>query len=157
MHTYLEKEIALKEQKLSLSLLASLALLMASGPFAIDMYLPTLPTLAREFMVSEASVQLTLTAFMVGMAVGAAGGRHHLRFARPQAFVVGGRWSEPHCVSALRYRPAHLGAGSRSTLTWFWFGGMCGARSRNRSRPGLWQRRCKGIHCDDGDPKAWLP
>ncbi|AZA10633.1 multidrug effflux MFS transporter [Corynebacterium gerontici] len=43
---------------------------MASGPFAIDMYLPTLPALAREFMVSEASVQLTLTAFMVGMAVG---------------------------------------------------------------------------------------
>ncbi|GGG79928.1 multidrug effflux MFS transporter [Corynebacterium pelargi] len=60
----------MRESRISTGLLAGLALLMASGPFAIDMYLPTLPALAKDLRTPESSVQLTLTAFMVGMALG---------------------------------------------------------------------------------------
>ena len=43
---------------------------MAIGPLAIDMYLPALPTLATEFNVSAARVQHTLSAYLLGLAVG---------------------------------------------------------------------------------------
>jgi DHA1 family bicyclomycin/chloramphenicol resistance-like MFS transporter len=43
---------------------------MAIGPLAIDMYLPALPTLASEFSVSAARVQHTLSAYLLGLAVG---------------------------------------------------------------------------------------
>lgn len=47
-----------------------LALLAASGPFAIDMYLPTLPELATDLHSTTSTAQLTLSGFMVGMALG---------------------------------------------------------------------------------------
>jgi len=40
-----------------------LGLLSAVGPFAIDMYLPALPTIAADLHASTASTQLTLTVF----------------------------------------------------------------------------------------------
>jgi DHA1 family bicyclomycin/chloramphenicol resistance-like MFS transporter len=43
---------------------------MATGPLAIDMYLPALPTLAAEFAVDAARVQHTVSAYLFGMAVG---------------------------------------------------------------------------------------
>src|SRR5438094_3926269 len=43
---------------------------MAIGPLAIDMYLPALPTLATEFSVDAARVQHTLSAYLLGLAVG---------------------------------------------------------------------------------------
>jgi MFS transporter, DHA1 family, multidrug resistance protein len=43
---------------------------MAIGPLAIDMYLPALPTLATDFKVSAARVQHTLSAYLLGLAVG---------------------------------------------------------------------------------------
>src|SRR5438045_5974031 len=43
---------------------------MAIGPLAIDMYLPALPTLATEFKVDAARVQHTLSAYLLGLAVG---------------------------------------------------------------------------------------
>src|SRR5438067_9684409 len=43
---------------------------MAIGPLAIDMYLPALPTLAAEFDVSAARVQHTLSAYLLGLAIG---------------------------------------------------------------------------------------
>jgi len=42
----------------------------AIGPLAIDLYLPAFPELARALHTSEAMVQLTLTATLVGLAVG---------------------------------------------------------------------------------------
>lgn len=51
-------------------LLATIALLTAIGPFAVDMYLPTFPDLAGDLSTSAARVQLTLTTFMLGMAAG---------------------------------------------------------------------------------------
>jgi len=56
--------------EVSLKLLVTLALLCAIGPFAVDMYLPTFPALATDLSTSAASVQLTLTTFMLGMAAG---------------------------------------------------------------------------------------
>ena len=52
------------------SLLAVLALLSAIAPFAIDMYLPAFPQMMTDLDTSATSVQLTLTTFMLGLAVG---------------------------------------------------------------------------------------
>jgi DHA1 family bicyclomycin/chloramphenicol resistance-like MFS transporter len=49
-----------------------LGALTAVGPLAIDMYLPALPTIAREFGVQVASVQASLAAYFVGIAIGQA-------------------------------------------------------------------------------------
>ncbi|MCK7638376.1 multidrug effflux MFS transporter [Corynebacterium pygosceleis] len=56
--------------ELGVGLLAALALMISAGPFAIDMYLPALPTLRRDLGATTVGAQLTLTTFMVGMAVG---------------------------------------------------------------------------------------
>ncbi|GAA0257874.1 multidrug effflux MFS transporter [Cryptosporangium japonicum] len=47
-----------------------LALLSAIAPLATDMYLPGFPTMADELSTDAASVQLTLTTFMAGLAIG---------------------------------------------------------------------------------------
>ena len=47
-----------------------LGALTAFGAVAIDLYLPTLPAIARDYGVSAAAVQLTLSTFFVGMAIG---------------------------------------------------------------------------------------
>lgn len=53
---------------------ARLALLLgafvALGPLTIDMYLPALPTIREELGTSSATVQLTLTGTLVGLALG---------------------------------------------------------------------------------------
>ena len=59
-----------QSSKTSASLIAMLALLSAIGPFAIDMYLPAFPQMMSDLGTSAATVQLTLTAFMLGMALG---------------------------------------------------------------------------------------
>jgi MFS transporter, DHA1 family, multidrug resistance protein len=46
-----------------------LGLLAAVGPFAIDMYLPALPTIAADLSASPAATQMTLTAFFVAFGV----------------------------------------------------------------------------------------
>lgn len=51
-------------------LLVVLALLSAAAPFAIDMYLPAFTDLAGDLGANAASVQLTLTTFLIGLAVG---------------------------------------------------------------------------------------
>lgn len=49
-----------------------LGALTAMGPLAIDMYLPALPTIARELATSSASVQGSLAVYFIGIAVGQA-------------------------------------------------------------------------------------
>jgi len=49
-----------------------LGALTAFGPVSIDLYLPALPELARDFGTHESQVQLTITACLVGLAVGQA-------------------------------------------------------------------------------------
>jgi DHA1 family bicyclomycin/chloramphenicol resistance-like MFS transporter len=51
-------------------LLASLALLSMISPFATDMYLPSFPRIAVELSTVPSGVQLTLTTFLVGVALG---------------------------------------------------------------------------------------
>ncbi|MDO5511691.1 multidrug effflux MFS transporter [Corynebacterium sp.] len=57
-------------QQLTVRLLMALALLSASAPFAIDMYLPALPDIARDLGTTQPMVQLTLSAFLAGLAGG---------------------------------------------------------------------------------------
>ncbi len=47
-----------------------LGALVAIGPLSIDMYLPALPQLAGEFSTTASLVQMSLTACLLGMAVG---------------------------------------------------------------------------------------
>ena len=49
-----------------------LGALTAMGPLAIDMYLPALPTIARDLNVSAAAVQVSLALYFVGIALGQA-------------------------------------------------------------------------------------
>jgi DHA1 family bicyclomycin/chloramphenicol resistance-like MFS transporter len=49
-----------------------LGALTAIGPLAIDMYLPALPTIAREFRVDASVVQSSLASYFIGIAIGQA-------------------------------------------------------------------------------------
>ncbi len=52
------------------ALTALLAALTAIGPLTTDMYLPSLPDIARQLNASTAQVQLTISAYLIGFAVG---------------------------------------------------------------------------------------
>ncbi len=54
----------------SFRLAALLTTLVALGPLSTDLYLPSLPTLAAVFSTDAARVQLTLSVFLAGFAVG---------------------------------------------------------------------------------------
>ena len=54
----------------SLGEILLLGSLTAFGAVTIDLYLPTLPAIARDYSASPAVVQLTLSTFFVGMALG---------------------------------------------------------------------------------------
>lgn len=51
-------------------LLFALALLSALGPLSVDMYLPAFTTMAADLDTSASAIQLTLTAFLFGLAAG---------------------------------------------------------------------------------------
>jgi len=51
-------------------LLLILGVLSAFGPLSIDMYLPALPALSRDLRASAAQTQLTLSACLLGLALG---------------------------------------------------------------------------------------
>lgn len=53
-----------------LKMAAILGLLAAIGPLSIDMYLPSLPAIAENLNTSASLVQLSLTFFMAGLALG---------------------------------------------------------------------------------------
>jgi DHA1 family bicyclomycin/chloramphenicol resistance-like MFS transporter len=52
------------------ALIAVLTALNAVAPFSIDMYLSAFPRMARDFNASTSSIQLSLTAFLIGLAGG---------------------------------------------------------------------------------------
>lgn len=54
----------------SFALTALLAALSAVAPLTTDMYLPSLPDISRQLGASTAQVQLTLSAYLIGFAVG---------------------------------------------------------------------------------------
>lgn len=53
-----------------LRLVLVLGVLIAIGPLTVDMYLPALPTIGEQLEVPAASVQLTLTGTLAGLALG---------------------------------------------------------------------------------------
>ncbi|MFK8258153.1 Bcr/CflA family multidrug efflux MFS transporter [Erwinia sp. AnSW2-5] len=59
-----------KDKNSSMGLVVILGLLAMLMPLSIDMYLPALPQIAREFSVSAGSVQMTLNAYILGFALG---------------------------------------------------------------------------------------
>lgn len=59
-----------KKQQLSTALIMGLALLSASSALATDMYLPAMPGIAEDLGTTAPMVQLTLSSFMAGMAIG---------------------------------------------------------------------------------------
>ena len=77
------------------SMLAVLGALSAFGPLSTDMYLPGLPAMARDLHTTESSAQLTLSACLIGLAIGQlfagpfsdALGRRHLRNQRLDAAI----------------------------------------------------------------------
>src|SRR3712207_1478784 len=54
----------------TLAMTVVLALLTALGPLSTDMYLPSLPAIAADLGATTAGTQLTLSAFLLGFAVG---------------------------------------------------------------------------------------
>lgn len=61
---------ATKGAGLSTQLLVTLGAISILGPFGTDVYLPAFPQMAASLGTSAAGIQLTLTAFTVGMALG---------------------------------------------------------------------------------------
>ncbi|HET8993033.1 MAG TPA: multidrug effflux MFS transporter [Rhodococcus sp. (in: high G+C Gram-positive bacteria)] len=55
---------------LPMAMTTTLALLAALAPLAVDMYLPGFTGIGEEFGATVSAVQLTLTAFLIGMALG---------------------------------------------------------------------------------------
>lgn len=53
-----------------LAIIVTLGLLTALGPFTIDLYLPAFPALKADLLISDAQVQITLSATTMGFALG---------------------------------------------------------------------------------------
>ncbi len=68
--------------------------LAAFGPLSLDMYLPALPTLASELNTTASMIQLTLTACLLGLALGQL-------FAGPLSDVLGRR--KPLIIALIIY------------------------------------------------------
>lgn len=76
---------------LALLAILTLALLAAIAPLAIDMYLAAFPTMADDLGTDPASIQLTLTTFMAGLAIGQLViGPLSDRWGRRRPLLVGG-------------------------------------------------------------------
>lgn len=58
------------KNSVGLKLTISLAIIVALGPAAIDMYLASMPNMAQDLNTSYASTQITLTVFLIFMGVG---------------------------------------------------------------------------------------
>ncbi|MEX2520826.1 MAG: Bcr/CflA family efflux MFS transporter, partial [Paracoccaceae bacterium] len=54
----------------SLRFIVILATVSALGPFSIDMYLPAMPQMAGALSASPAMMQMTITAYLIGVALG---------------------------------------------------------------------------------------
>lgn len=52
------------------AIIVTLGLLTALGPFTIDLYLPAFPALKADLLISDAQVQITLSATTLGFALG---------------------------------------------------------------------------------------
>lgn len=60
----------LPEDRSTTAVVAVLGVLVAFGPMGMDMYLPALPAIAQDFGVPIHSIEVTLSAFVIGFALG---------------------------------------------------------------------------------------
>src|SRR4051812_35792488 len=61
---------AIKAMPSRLRLIIIIGALSAFGPLSLDMYLPALPSLSSDLGASTSEAQLTLTACLLGLAIG---------------------------------------------------------------------------------------
>jgi DHA1 family bicyclomycin/chloramphenicol resistance-like MFS transporter len=67
-----------------------LGMLSTFGPISLDLYLPALPQLAAELQASTSAAQLTITACLIGLAVGqVVAGPLSDRFGRKRPLMIG--------------------------------------------------------------------
>ena len=83
--------------------------LVALGPFTIDLYLPAFPVVARELQASETAIQLTLTATMIGFALGQL-------IVGPWSDTVGRRL--PLVLATTLHVGASIGVAMSPDITW---------------------------------------
>ena len=62
------KADATNTQPISLKLILILGILSAYGPLTIDLYMPALPTIAKEFQTER--IQQTMSVYFLGLALG---------------------------------------------------------------------------------------
>ncbi|MFO7824105.1 MAG: multidrug effflux MFS transporter [Cyclobacterium sp.] len=60
----------MKEQKNYFILVLILGALSTISPFSVDMYLPAFPAIAKDLQTSISNVQLSLTSYLIGIAIG---------------------------------------------------------------------------------------
>jgi DHA1 family bicyclomycin/chloramphenicol resistance-like MFS transporter len=65
-----DRQAALMLRPDTMALTALLALLTAFGPLATDMYVPSMPDVGRLLVASTSEVQLTLSSYLAGFAIG---------------------------------------------------------------------------------------
>lgn len=98
----------MKENKQNRFLLVIvLGLLAAFGPLSLDMYLPALPSVADELHTTASHAQLSLTACMIGLAVGQI-------FVGPMSDITGRK--KPLVVVLLVYATASLLAATSTSI-----------------------------------------
>jgi len=114
MHDHVETlpspSLAAPSRQAGRGLVFILGALTVIGPFAIDMYLPALPEIGRELSVDVGRVQLTLSIFLFGIAIG-------------QAFLgpVVDRWGRrtPLLIGLAVFVGASIGCAQAHTMTAF--------------------------------------
>lgn len=84
----------------SLLFIVILGSLTAFGPLAIDMFLPGLPNISHDFDISASTTQLTISFFMIGLALG--------NFLAGPIFDITGR-KKPLIFSLIIFTIASLG------------------------------------------------
>lgn len=60
----------MKQQKSYFILVLILGALSTISPFSVDMYLPAFPAIAKSLSTSISKVQLSLTSYLIGIAIG---------------------------------------------------------------------------------------
>ena len=107
--------IAKRGARLSKALMANVVLLTMIAPLATDMYVPAFPIVGDDLQSSATEVQLTLTTFFVGMALGQLiGGPVSDQRDRETSRYVGAARGVPRCGHEIvaiqkRVRPPIVG------------------------------------------------
>lgn len=111
-----------KQTSMLLCILALMPMAVAM-PFALDMYIPTLPSIMRDLQVSDAAMQLTMNLFMLFASIS-------LLIIGPVTDSIGRRKATVLCASAMAL--GCLMSGLSNSFTWLLLGrfiqafGSCG-------------------------------